>query len=300
MLAAYQANHQRFYLQNESDVGEARYSPDGKRIVTAAPSSRYLAGPLPARIFDALTGQPRAELRSATTITSAVFDPTGRRVLTTSSPGGAFSVPQEKLAEVSPRLWDADRGVEIASLAGGFLLQTDSSSFCPTGSTTKVVTPAIANTARVYNAAGELMLTLDGHTDRVTYAGYSPDGAKIVTISDDHTVRIWNAESGAELLKLDSWKNRLPDETAGQLVQSALFSPDSNHLLTCSVQLGVELWDLNRDESTALGCGHQIAFSPDGEQLAIAWDDTIRVLDWHNRTLRCQLIHDQWAVLVLQ
>ncbi|QDV88826.1 protein kinase domain-containing protein [Stieleria magnilauensis] len=295
LLAAFDANHQRLLLDNESDVGEARYSPDGKRIVTAAPATKYFAGPLPARIFDALTGKPLLELQAETTITSAVFDPTGRRVLTTSCAGGALSLPEEKLAEISPRVWDADRGVEIAALEGAFLLQTDSASFCPTGPMTKIVTPGIDHSARVYNAAGDLMLTLRGHTARVTFAGYSPDGTKIVTVSDDHTVRTWNAETGAELRKLDAWKDRLPDATAGQLVQSARFSPDSNHLLTCSVQLGVDLWDLDRDESTALGHGNHVAFSPDGEQFAIAWDDTIRVLDWHRRKVRCELVHEQWA-----
>ena len=37
---------------------------------------------------------------------------------------------------------------------------------------------------------------LRGHTDRVNWASYSPDGAHIVSCSDDNTIRVWDAKSG--------------------------------------------------------------------------------------------------------
>ncbi len=43
---------------------------------------------------------------------------------------------------------------------------------------------------------------LRGHEDSVSAAGFSPDGARIVSGSDDNTVRVWDAASGKELLVL--------------------------------------------------------------------------------------------------
>ena len=37
---------------------------------------------------------------------------------------------------------------------------------------------------------------LIGHGDRVRTATYSPDGTRIVTASDDHTARVWEAQTG--------------------------------------------------------------------------------------------------------
>ena len=43
---------------------------------------------------------------------------------------------------------------------------------------------------------GEPLATLEGHTDKVRSASFSPDGSRIVSSSDDRTVRVWNANSG--------------------------------------------------------------------------------------------------------
>ena len=37
---------------------------------------------------------------------------------------------------------------------------------------------------------------LEGHTDSVFAVAISPDGAKIVSGSDDKTVRVWSMETG--------------------------------------------------------------------------------------------------------
>ena len=46
------------------------------------------------------------------------------------------------------------------------------------------------------------LLVLRGHEGAVYAAAFSPDGARIVSGSDDSTVRVWDAASGAELLVL--------------------------------------------------------------------------------------------------
>src|SRR5262245_722204 len=45
--------------------------------------------------------------------------------------------------------------------------------------------------------------SLPGHTDRVTSVAYSPDGRWIVTAAWDGTARLWDAQTGKEVRRLD-------------------------------------------------------------------------------------------------
>src|SRR6185503_11484274 len=47
------------------------------------------------------------------------------------------------------------------------------------------------------------LVTFVGHTAAVNIAAYSPDGARMVTASDDHSARIWDAATGTTLAVLD-------------------------------------------------------------------------------------------------
>ena len=41
--------------------------------------------------------------------------------------------------------------------------------------------------------------TLEGHTSEVISVAFSPDGTRVVSGSADKLVKIWNAETGAEV-----------------------------------------------------------------------------------------------------
>ena len=67
-----------------------------------------------------------------------------------------------------------------------------------------MVTASDDQTARLWDAAtGKALVTLEGHTDSVMSAAFSPDGTRVVTASDDQTARLWDAATGKALVTLE-------------------------------------------------------------------------------------------------
>ena len=68
-------------------------------------------------------------------------------------------------------------------------------------------------------------MLLQGHTDGVMSAEFSPDGTRVLTVSSDNTARLWDAATGASIAVL---QGHTP------LVRSAVFSPDGARVVTAS------------------------------------------------------------------
>jgi hypothetical protein len=100
------------------------------------------------------------------------------------------------------------------------------------------VTASSDNTARIWDAAtGKQIAPLEGHTNWVLSAAFSPDGARIVTASFDNTARIWDAATGKQIAPLEGHTNR---------VLSAAFSPDGARIVTASSDNTARIWDVSR------------------------------------------------------
>ena len=57
--------------------------------------------------------------------------------------------------------------------------------------------------AKVWDAnTGEQLVVLRGHTGPVTGAGFTPDGARVLTCSGDRSLRAWDAKTGWEAFAL--------------------------------------------------------------------------------------------------
>jgi WD40 repeat protein len=76
---------------------------------------------------------------------------------------------------------------------------------------------------------------LRGHANSVTSVLFSPDGTRIVTGSDDKTVRLWDAGTGEPVGE--------PLRGHTDSVRSVSFSPDGTRIVTGSQDNTVRLWD---------------------------------------------------------
>lgn len=102
-----------------------------------------------------------------------------------------------------------------------------------------------------------------GHIKTVWQAAFSPNGRFVTTVSDDQTVRVWEAETGNTLSSLKGHKGA---------VHALEISRDGTLLATEAADSTAKIWDLRNDKllftlNGLNGPVAALAFSPDGKRL---------------------------------
>ena len=110
---------------------------------------------------------------------------------------------------------------------------------------------------------GQLLQSLEGHTDWVRKAAFSPDG-QLLASSSDTIVKLWNSNTGVLFSTLEGH--------SGWVLEVA-FSPDGQLLVSASNDRTVRLWDPITGALRKILEGHSdgvwaVAFRPDGQLLA--------------------------------
>ncbi len=144
------------------------------------------------------------------------------------------------------------------------------------------------NKVRIWDPqSGNLIRTLDGHTNDVLDLVWAPDGSWLASASDDKTIRIWDTRTGQTI-------HHLTDHTGW--VYDLDVSPDGSQLVSGSQDKTVRLWDVATGQ--ALGAPIQlsdwvfaVAWSPDGKVIATGDDDGLVRL-WDPKT-RQNVVDDQ-------
>ena len=92
---------------------------------------------------------------------------------------------------------------------------------------------------RLWDAAsGRLVAVLTGHKYAIFCLAFSPDSRRLISRSDDATLRVWDAETGAPLAVLNC---DVVEERSGP--QSVVVTPDGRTIFTGAPR-GLRCWDL--------------------------------------------------------
>jgi WD40 repeat protein/serine/threonine protein kinase len=129
-----------------------------------------------------------------------------------------------------------------------------------------------------------------GHQGAVTSMAFSPDAKRLISGGVDGTVRLWDIESGKEVMPR-------PGHTTA--VQSVALSKDGRYVLTGGADQTVRLWDLAssmpgrevRPFPGHVGAVVSVHFLPNGRVLSGSADGTARIWDLENGKPIRQLEH---------
>jgi WD40 repeat protein/predicted Ser/Thr protein kinase len=105
---------------------------------------------------------------------------------------------------------------------------------------------------------------LTGHEGPVRGATFSPDGSRLVSVAQDHTLRLWEPATGREIAMARGQQ--------GESVAAVAFSPDGRRLASGGVDGSVRIWDAQTGAPLGVWRGHAgpveaLAFSRDGSRL---------------------------------
>jgi len=251
-------------------VGAVAFSPDGQQLVTGLYDHRI-------KVWDIPTGVEVNEfLGHVGPVGSVAFNSEGTRLAS----------------------WSRDRTVKIwdATQAGGAMpprgLRKLKSfvAFSPDGR--RIATVGDFQVWILDAETGHRVLTLQGHTDVVTSAQFSPDGTRIISGSHDRLAIVWNAVSGEIVTELAGNSDRI-DHVAyssdGRLIAAATGSDTVTvwNAETFQVQCSV------REESKTPCRG--LAFSHDGKRIAAAGDwGLVKIWDIETSDLLISIKHPKW------
>jgi WD40 repeat protein len=216
---------------HKSVLVAARFSADGKRIITASVDDTARVWQLPeGKLQFVLSGHKER-------LSVADFSPDGKRAITASW-------------DHTARLWDAESGKLLQVLAG----HTDPVvSVAFSSDSSRVATASRDGTARVWSARnGQMLAELRGHTAPVTSVTFSLSGKWLLTTSDDATARVWEASTPGTAQSMDpdmfletkqtGWRTVavLAGHKSG--IGTACFSADGNLVATASADRTARLW----------------------------------------------------------
>ena len=260
------------------DVGLNEYpnvafSSDGKTLAVAHKYIRRI------ELWDTDTGQFLRAFRTAGSVDTLAFSPSGRMLaLATTSSSGWSDYPIE--------LWNAQTGEPLATFSGHTWI-IGALAFSPDGET--LISGGWNDMIKVWSVeTGEPRVTLQGHVDWVSVVAFSPDGSTLASGSSNHTIQLWD---------MDSQRYKTTLEAYAFHVWGLTFSPDGQLLVSGSSE-EVLIWGAHTGK---LHARYQnwygaIAFSPNGETFASGrFGGAIRL--WEAHTIHDHAILENRAIL---
>ena len=246
---------------HEGTIKSVAFSRDGNRIVSSGDDKTL-------RQWDARTGLPIGQPIQTSDDANAVTFCAGDRRIVASQLDGI-------------RLWDAANGEKLGGSDAGNTMWVNTVLCSPDGK--RVVTAANNDhDLRQWNAetglpVGEPLKV--GHRSGVRSIAFSPQGDRIVSGGLDGLVRMWDVAKGKTI------GDALGDPLAGLTgsVTSLAYS-GTGHRVVSSHGDGLRFWDAETGEAIGLlpasnnpGAKGEVAYSPDGSQIATATEGALRM-----------------------
>jgi WD40 repeat protein len=209
-----------------ADIEVIAFSRDGSRLAAAGLKGVF--------ILDTLTGSRIRSLPgNLGGVNSMAFSPDGQQLVTGSNKSAIL-------------VWDTVTGKLLHTLMGEWPYGPSKSTvaFSPDGRLIAAVNGfrTINHTVHVYDASsGEQKLRLVGHRDQVWEVVFSPDSQRLASLSNNETAKLWELESGHELL---SWKFTTGLANSPGAIA---FTADGRRLMAVGKTGLVRVWDARHD-----------------------------------------------------
>ncbi len=220
-------------------------------------------------VWDVATGQPIASLAGHSDfISRAVFTADSSRLVSSSY-------------DATVRIWDLQSGRATTVLEAQ-----------PTPVTTLAVAQAGAliaagfddrGTIRLWRDAKPVSEVLRGHNAPTSSLSFDHDGGRLVSASEDRTVRVWDTTRMLELFTLHGHEG---------VVTAAAFSPDDRVIASSSLDGTIRLWDASAPLAAVAETRRPVrgvAFVDNGTAIVSGHnDDIVRIWDLRSGTVARQ------------